>query len=211
MSGSLPMMVQWYKDDTEIHSCEKYKCAFFENVAFLEIGRLSGADSGSYTCVAGNEAGSAHCSGTLTVKGLIFISIFICSTSQTRAAHVIIEVSVFPPTEPPHVLEKPESMNAVPGSKVRFSLRVSGTPPLTIKWFRNKKEILPSADCLLITDGASSSLELFFAKTSDSGEYVCEIQNAVGSTSCKASLFVKGNHESLIFIMLLHFANGFHL
>uniref|UniRef100_A0A3P9BEE6 Ig-like domain-containing protein n=1 Tax=Maylandia zebra TaxID=106582 RepID=A0A3P9BEE6_9CICH len=89
----------------------------------------------------------------------------------------------FPPTEAPRILEKPDSKNALPGSKVRFTLRVSGTPPLAIKWFKNKKEILPSAKCSVIKDNTSSSLELFSAKTSDSGEYVCEVQNAVGNQS----------------------------
>ena len=97
--------------------------------------------------------------------------------------------------EPPCILEKPESMNVLPGSKVQFNVLVSGTPPLTIKWFKNKKEILSSADCNVIKDNTSSSLELFFAKTSDSGEYVCEIQNDVGSTSCQTTLFVKGYHS----------------
>lgn len=83
-------------------------------------------------------------------------------------------------------------MNVLPGSKVQFNVLVSGTPPLTTKWFKNKKEILSSAECSVIKDNTSSSLELFFAKTSDSGEYVCEIQNDVGSTSCQATLFVKG-------------------
>lgn len=86
-------------------------------------------------------------------------------------------------------------MNVLPGSKVQFNVLVAGTPPLTTKWFKNKKEILSSADCSVIKDNTSSSLELFFAKTSDSGEYVCEIQNDVGSTSCQATLFVKGCHS----------------
>uniref|UniRef100_A0A3Q2X6I0 Ig-like domain-containing protein n=1 Tax=Haplochromis burtoni TaxID=8153 RepID=A0A3Q2X6I0_HAPBU len=78
VSGSLPMTIQWYKDETEIQTCQKYKCTFFENVAFLEIGCLDSRDSGSYTCVAENEGGSAQCSGILSVKGLIscIISIF---------------------------------------------------------------------------------------------------------------------------------------
>ncbi len=97
-----------------------------------------------------------------------------------------------PPTEPPCILEKPESMNVLPGSKVQFNVRVSGTPPLTIKWFTKKKEILSSADCSVTKDNTSSSLKLLFAKVSDCGDYVCEIQNDVGSSSCQATLFVKG-------------------
>lgn len=95
-------------------------------------------------------------------------------------------------TEPPRVLKKSESMTVVPGSKVQFNVRVSGTPPLTIKWFKNNKEILSSADCSVVRDDASSSLVLFSANSSDSGEFICEIQNNVGSTACQASLFVKG-------------------
>ncbi|XP_049450272.1 titin-like [Epinephelus fuscoguttatus] len=161
VSGSLPMIIQWYKDEKEIQTDEKHKSTFFENVAFLEISRLDSKDSGSYTCMAKNKAGSTQCSGMLIVK------------------------------EPPCILEKPESMNVLPGSKVKFNVRVSGTLPLITKWFKNKKEILSSIDCNVIKDNTSSSLELFFAKTSDSGEYVCEIQNDVGSTSCQTTLFVK--------------------
>lgn len=97
--------------------------------------------------------------------------------------------------EPPCILEKPEYMNVLPGSKVQFNILVSGTPPLAIKWFKNRKEIVSSGDCSVVKDNTSSSLELFFAKTTDSGEYVCEVQNDVGSTSCQATLFVKGQQS----------------
>lgn len=84
-------------------------------------------------------------------------------------------------------------MNVLPGSKVRFNVLVCGTPPLTTRWFKNKREVLSSGDCSVVKDNTSTCLELFFAKPSDSGEYVCEIQNDVGSASCQATLFVKGS------------------
>lgn len=93
-------------------------------------------------------------------------------------------------------------MNVLPGSKVHFNVLLSGTPPLTIKWFKNQKEILSSADCSVIKDNTSTTLALFFAKSSDSGEYRCEIHNDVGSTSCQATLFVKGFQLSFICLEL---------
>lgn len=98
-------------------------------------------------------------------------------------------------------------MNVLPGSKVHFNVLLSGTPPLVIKWFKNQKELLSSADCSVIKDNTSTSLALFFAKSSDSGEYRCEIQNDVGATSCQATLFVKGFH--LFFLLKLVMSRGF--
>uniref|UniRef100_A0AAR2J867 Ig-like domain-containing protein n=1 Tax=Pygocentrus nattereri TaxID=42514 RepID=A0AAR2J867_PYGNA len=80
-------------------------------------------------------------------------------------------------TKPPTIIEKPESQDVIPGTRVKFNVLVSGTPPLTIKWFKDKKEVLSG---------------LFFTKPSDSGQYTCKITNDVGSDSCQAMLFVKG-------------------
>lgn len=95
---------------------------------------------------------------------------------------------------------------------MKFGVLVSGTPPLTIKWFRNKKEILSGVDVSIQKDDSSSSLELFFTKPSDSGDYICEISNDVGSDSCQSTLFVKGFYliiylirdASILFLLLLN-------
>uniref|UniRef100_A0A3B3YUM4 Titin-like n=1 Tax=Poecilia mexicana TaxID=48701 RepID=A0A3B3YUM4_9TELE len=55
VSGSLPITVQWYKDEKEIQADDRHKCTFFENVACLEISDLHLKNGGSYTCIAKNK------------------------------------------------------------------------------------------------------------------------------------------------------------
>ena len=94
-------------------------------------------------------------------------------------------------------------MDALLGSKVQFNVLVSGTPPLTIKWFKDKKEILSGSTSSVSKDNSSCSLELFSAQRSDSGDYVCEIKNTVGSAVCQATLFVKGIFDIYLYSYFL--------
>lgn len=48
---------------------DRYKMAFVEGSASLEISRVDMNDAGIYTCRATNSAGSKESSGTLAVKG----------------------------------------------------------------------------------------------------------------------------------------------
>lgn len=70
ISGSLPMTVSWFKQDTEITSSAKYTIHFAEGSASLEIKHLDASDAGVYICRATNSAGSKDSSSTLFIKGL---------------------------------------------------------------------------------------------------------------------------------------------
>uniref|UniRef100_A0A8C9KUB9 Ig-like domain-containing protein n=1 Tax=Serinus canaria TaxID=9135 RepID=A0A8C9KUB9_SERCA len=180
VSGSHPISIQWYKDGQEITASEKHKYSFHDNTAFLEINNLEGTDSGSYTCEATNKAGSSQCSGFLTVKGL----------------------------KPPYFVEKPQSQEVVPNARVQFKALVKGSTPLQIKWFKDSQELLSGASRSVWKDDTSSVLELFSARTSDSGSYTCQISNDVGTATCKATLFVKGVQPNLLIILVLIFKLG---
>lgn len=69
MSGTAPISVSWFQDGNEIVSGEKYEISFLDNVCALKLNALDVTDTGSYTCVAANVAGSDECSASLTVQG----------------------------------------------------------------------------------------------------------------------------------------------
>ncbi|XP_074405031.1 protein sax-3-like [Zonotrichia albicollis] len=177
VSGSHPISIQWYKDGQEITASEKHKYSFHDNTAFLEINKLEGTDSGSYTCEATNKAGSSQCSGFLT---------FWISPSQSNPLSFFLHV-----IEPPYFVEKPQSQEVVPNARVQFKALVKGSTPLQIKWFKDSQELLSGASRSVWKDDTSSVLELFSARTSDTGNYTCQISNDVGTATCKATLFVK--------------------
>uniref|UniRef100_A0A3B3HTI2 Ig-like domain-containing protein n=1 Tax=Oryzias latipes TaxID=8090 RepID=A0A3B3HTI2_ORYLA len=62
--------INWFKDGSEIVASDRYKVAFSNSVATLEICGAHAKDSGLYYCEARNEAGSESCTMELKVKGL---------------------------------------------------------------------------------------------------------------------------------------------
>lgn len=108
--------------------------------------------------------------------------------------------------EQPYFTVKPLSQDVVPGSKVQLRSAISGTPPITIKWFKDKKELVPSNSLYISKEGSTSLLQFHSAKVADTGEYTCRVSNEVGTESCVASLFVKGVEYLLI---LCSDVNGF--
>lgn len=111
--------------------------------------------------------------------------------------------------EPPYFVEKPQSQEVVPNARVQFKALVKGSTPLQIKWFKDSQELLSGANRSVWKDDTSSVLELFLARTSDTGNYTCQISNDVGTATCKAALFVKGVQCNvlLIFVVLVFLCN----
>uniref|UniRef100_A0A3B5BAY7 Immunoglobulin I-set domain-containing protein n=1 Tax=Stegastes partitus TaxID=144197 RepID=A0A3B5BAY7_9TELE len=97
-------------------------------------------------------------------------------------------VGFCPPTEPPCILEKPESMNVLPGSKVK----VCGTPELVPKWFKDGVELASGRKYKISFSRMISSLNVLSAEKMDSGEYTFEVMNEVGKDLSKINLTVLG-------------------
>lgn len=69
MSGSQPLTVTWYKDNTEIYASDKHDVSFRNNVAVLCVRNATSSDGGTYTCEVFNDAGKASCQVFVTISG----------------------------------------------------------------------------------------------------------------------------------------------
>lgn len=69
VAGSQPMIINWYKDDKEIFSSDRYDMTFKSSMAVMVIKSSSISDSGTYTCKVTNEAGSASCQVLAHITG----------------------------------------------------------------------------------------------------------------------------------------------
>lgn len=69
VTGTPEIDMYWFKEGSEISPSDRYKMAFVNSVATLEVCGAETKDSGLYYCEARNEAGSESCSMELKVKG----------------------------------------------------------------------------------------------------------------------------------------------
>lgn len=105
-------------------------------------------------------------------------------------------------------MEKPQSQDVNPNARVQLKALVGGTAPMTIKWFKDNKELHSGAARSVWKDDTSTILELFSAKATDSGTYICQLSNDVGTATSKATLFVKGLISVYISVACLDFLGG---
>lgn len=69
VTGTPEIDICWFREGSEISPSDRYKMAFVNSVATLEVCGTDIKDSGLYYCEARNEAGSESCSTELKVKG----------------------------------------------------------------------------------------------------------------------------------------------
>uniref|UniRef100_A0A3B3BZZ0 Ig-like domain-containing protein n=1 Tax=Oryzias melastigma TaxID=30732 RepID=A0A3B3BZZ0_ORYME len=80
----------------------------------------------------------------------------------------------------------------VTGATVCLNTAFTGTAPLTVKWFKEEKEIVTGGMYFIKKDASSSSLQLQSVKPSDSSKYTCQVSNDAGMVESTVLLFVKG-------------------
>uniref|UniRef100_A0A3B4TDK7 Ig-like domain-containing protein n=1 Tax=Seriola dumerili TaxID=41447 RepID=A0A3B4TDK7_SERDU len=87
---------------------------------------------------------------------------------------------------------------ALPNATVRFKGSFKGTPPFTVKWFKDDTELMTGPTCFTGLEGLSCFLELYSVGVNQSGVFSCQVSNDAGSARCSADLTVKEPPEFVL-------------
>ena len=91
----------------------------------------------------------------------------------------------------PKFVERFQTVHVREGEPVSLHCRAVGSPIPHITWQKDGIQIHSTQDCIIQTNGGSSSLHIRQLRVSDSAWYQCTAQNVAGSTATRARLYVE--------------------
>ncbi|GIY25111.1 hemicentin-1 [Caerostris extrusa] len=153
VSGHPKPIITWLKDSDVIPLQSSSHITFSEGFQHLHLKHASLRDAGKYSCIAGNEVGTAE-------------------------QDFKIDVQVPPKLE--NLLDVPENKSAILNKPAIISCPVSGIPPPLVKWYKDDKPLRAESDPNIMLSINSKHLKIFRTQISDAGTYTCKAANDVG-------------------------------
>ena len=112
------------------------------------------------------------------------------SAGEISAIHAAGNLGLCRPTQPPLIVNHPQSRTNAPGTTATFTVAAAGSSPLSYRWQFNGA---PLSDGGRISGAQSSVLSIASVQAGDAGPYTVTVSNAAGSTnSLPAQLVVDG-------------------
>ncbi|GFS46965.1 hemicentin-1 [Trichonephila inaurata madagascariensis] len=164
VSGYPKPIITWLKDSDIIPLHSSPHIIFSEDYQHLELKQASLKDAGKYSCIAGNEVGTAE-------------------------QDFKIDVQVPPKLE--NLLDIPKNKSAILNKPVTISCPVSGIPPPLVKWFKDGKPLKMESNSNIMLSQNSKHLKIFRTQVSDAGTYTCKAANDVGKIEKEFQLNVQ--------------------
>lgn len=85
---------------------------------------------------------------------------------------------------------------AVIGSVVILECKVTGSPEIAIKWYKNNIEISPSYKYQMTFTDSVATLQISNCSLEECGDYICVASSDSGSDKCSCLVTVKGMKEN---------------
>ncbi|XP_025160955.1 titin homolog isoform X2 [Harpegnathos saltator] len=178
MRGTPSVTPTWYRNGRPLERSSRIKRYFDGATAKIEISKVKASDAGEYTCVATNVLGSTRNSCQVTV-----LHHHDSSTADKNA--------------PRFLQPLPEESIVMENHPHEFQTGVTGTPPFTVTWSRDGRELPDNDYCKYVIYGDGGvALRLSQVRPQDAGEYTCVVRNHFGVASC-SSLFAVQDYKDL--------------
>lgn len=87
------------------------------------------------------------------------------------------------------------------GDPVTLKCRISGTPDISVAWFKADGKLRKSNTCSMDFTNGVATLKLIKTTKFDHSEYICKAENRVGSASTSCNVTVKGEARFPFFFL----------
>lgn len=78
------------------------------------------------------------------------------------------------------------------GEKLELQIKVIGSKPVTVTWYRDDEKIEADDHCKLLSDDEIHVLRVNQAEIDDEAIYKCVVKNPAGQDQCEAQILVEG-------------------
>ncbi|XP_031333998.1 titin-like [Photinus pyralis] len=214
--GTPAPRITWQKDGVPLTPSHEIRITTDNSgSSTLDISRAKASDAAWYQCTAQNVAGSTATRARLFVEvpqGPMSEPWRLHLPRPTKVIepepepgpeviylkHIEPAQPYYPRAEEDRVYPPPQfiiplrDVMQLEGGKVHFEARIEpvGDPTMRVEWFVNGKSLEASSRATTIFRFGFIALDLLSITMRDSGEYVCRVTSATGSTESRATLGV---------------------
>ncbi|GMR51488.1 hypothetical protein PMAYCL1PPCAC_21683, partial [Pristionchus mayeri] len=163
VTGTPAPKITWFHEQEEIRSSAKYTIETIDEVQRLTVTKTEKIESGSYHCVAVNEAGKAETSSRL---------------------------AVYTPNIAPSFTKPLSEQTVAQGEKAIFSCSVAGTPQPHVEFYSGSTRLVTSSEYAVEHDASNTHWRLVIHRTTSSSftSYRAVATNEEGSANSEAAL-----------------------